>query len=352
MLYTEQAGRLSSLDEKRRIKMTGAKFFGIGVNSTACALLLLLAVGMGMFPGKAQAAWERYSAFVTFNEFPGGAAISENKIRDDDMDAMDPGERFTSGYSDGTYPYPYKGGEEFEVTAWIRNPPPAQKLVSNSFRVFISNVTACEPYPAESHRTVVLDFTDRSKVLASEDNVYENAVAGWTELNVYFAVNNQLPSLLKMEPGDTLSCTDGYSGTTESDLKLWFNFVVPGLTPESIGEIRELKLDGHDCGLIVFSLRFDFTISAERDTTLPLNPVDANLANKWTLTNNASPVTLEITEKVPGPVKKGKAKEEWQKVSLAEYYMPFQLTVVLASGGSSAPKRYNTLSTLWGKIKA
>ena len=349
MLYIGQAGRLSSLDEKRRIKMRGAKFFGIGVISTACALVLLLAIGMGMFPGEAQAAWECYPAFVTFNEFPGGAAIDENKIRDDDMDPMDPAERFTSGYSDGTYPY----DGEFEVTAWIRNPPPGQKLVSNSFWVFISNMTACGQYPAGSHRTVVLDFS--SEVSASEDSVYVVAVQQWEVLQVHFAVNSKLPSILKMEPGDTLSGTDGYSGTTESDLKLWFNFVVPGLTLESlesIGETRELKLDGHDCGLIVFSLRFDFTISAERDETLPLNPVDANLANKWTLTNNTSPVTLEITEKVPGPVKKGKAKEEWQKVSLAQYDMPFQLTMVLASVGSSAPKRYNTLSTLWGKIKA
>jgi hypothetical protein len=336
------------LGKKRRIKMRGAKFFGIGVISTACVLVLLLAVGMGMFPGKAQAAWERYSAFVTFNEFPGGEAINGSKIRDDDMDPMDPGERFTSGYSDGTYPY----DGEFEVTAWIRNPPPGQKLVSNSFRVFISNMTACEQYPAGSHRTVVLDFS--SVMSPSEDNVYVEVVQYWEVRQVHFAVNNKLPSILKMEPGDMLFGTDGYSGTTESDLKFWFNFVVPGLTLEfleSIGVTRELKLDGHDCGLIVFSLRFDFKISAEYNETAPSNPVDTTLANKWTVTNT-SPVTLEITEKVPGPVKKGKAKEEWQKVSLAQYNMPLQLTMVLASGGSPAPKRYNTLSTLWGKIKA
>ena len=103
-------------------------------------------------------------------------------------------------------------------------------------------------------------------------------------------------------------------------------------------------------------LIFDFKILAERDTTtlplIPLNPVDANLANKWTVTNTSPIVTLGITEKVSGGKgKKGKGKEEWQPVELAQYEMPFQLTMVLAEG-SPAPKRYNTLSTLWGGIKA
>ena len=65
--------------------MRGTEFSGIGVSSTACVLVLLLAVGMGMFPGKAQAAWERHRAFVTFNEFPEGTAINGNGIHDDDI---------------------------------------------------------------------------------------------------------------------------------------------------------------------------------------------------------------------------------------------------------------------------
>ena len=158
--------------------MREAKFFGIEVISTSCVLILLLAVFMGIFPGKARAGWESHSTFVTFNNLSNGNPIVGNRIHDDDMYTYDPD--FTSGYRDGTYPYTYNGSEAFEVTAYVRNPPPGQKLVYNSFRVFISNMTACQqPYPPGSHRTVVLDFTSGSP-LSPEDNVYVEAVAGWT----------------------------------------------------------------------------------------------------------------------------------------------------------------------------
>jgi hypothetical protein len=335
------------LDKKRRIKMRGTKFLGIGIISTACVLVLLLAVGMGIFPGKAQAANEEpYPAFVTFNEFPGGEVNNEMKIRDDNMDACGPEGYPVSGYSDGTYSY---GDGEFEVTAWIRNPAP-NRLAKNSFWVFISNKADCGG--SESRRTVVLDFPTPQDP-AEGDNVYKKAVKLWTALPVLFAVNNKsLPSLLKMEPGATLSGT-GEPSATRFDSKLWFNFVVPGLTSD-IDKDREFRLDGHGCGLIVFWLTFDFTIEAGHADGFPLNPVDTTLANKWRVTNT-SRVTLGITENVSDSVKKGKGrvKEEWKPVELAQYEMPFQLTMVLlASGDSLAPGKYNTLPTLWGKIKA
>ena len=119
----------------------------------------------GIFTGKAQAAWERHPAFVTFNEFPEGTAINGNGIHDDDMESEG---GFASGYRDETYPYTHNGSETFEVTAWIRNSPHSQKLINNSFRVFISNMTDCGQ--DESRRTVVLDFTSRSAELAPGDN--------------------------------------------------------------------------------------------------------------------------------------------------------------------------------------
>ena len=168
-------------------------------------------------------------------------------------------------------------------------------------------------------------------------NVYSTAVQYWTVIQVPFAIHNKLTSLLRMEPGNTLSGTDG----------IWFGFVVPGLTVVSIGETRELELDNIGYGqLIVFWMRFDFEILAGYDGTTPPNPIGANLANIWVITNTSS-ITLEINEKV----RKGK-KEEWRQIPLARYNMPFQITMVFSPDSSSAPRKHNNLSATWGKIKA
>lgn len=305
--------------------------------SMVCVLVLLLAAGMGMFPGKAQAAWERYPAFVTFNSFPDGNAIGGSMILDDNMS---PGEGFVSGYENGTYPY----DDKFEVTAWIKNLI-VKKPSMYSFWVFIADRAALDPAVTESwqeyaaaHRTVVLDFTSPQDP-AVGDNVYDEAVIGWTvPLHVPFAIHNKLPSLLKMKKGDTLSATED---------EVWFGFVVPGLTKDSIDEERDIEVDNIGYGqLIVFWMRFDSEILAEYDGTTPPNPVNATLANKWILTNT-SPLTLVINEKVM--IRK---KAVWRDVPLAQYDMPFQLTMILVSENPLAPGKDNVLSTFWGQIKA
>ena len=336
--------------------MKRARLLEIRETLVVCIWALVLVGGMALFPGKAEAVWETYPAFVTFNEFPGGAFISGNKIYDDDMDAHASGltrgdVNFTSGYKDGTYPY----DSEFEVTAWIRDVPvKGKKPIDSPFWVFIANKVDLNPDISPSwedykanHRTVVLDFPNPSEILAPEDNVYSEAVQYWTAIQVPFAIHSKLTSLLKMEPGNTLSGADG----------IWFGFVVPGLTAESIGETRELELDNIGYGqLIVFWMRFDFEILAGYDETTPLNPIGVDLANKWVITNTSS-ITLEIKEKV----KKGK-KEEWRQIPLAKYNMPFQITMAFSPDSPSAPRKHNrkpkasvskanTLSATWGEIK-
>jgi hypothetical protein len=309
-----------------------------------CIWALVLAGGMALFAGKTEAVWETYPAFVTFNEFPGGAFISGNKIYDDDMDAHASGltrgdVNFTSGYKDGTYPY----DSDFEVTAWIRDVPvKGKKPMDSPFWVFIANRVGLNPNISPSwedyranHRTVVLDFTSLADVLAPADNVYSGAVQYWTAIQVSFAMHSKLTSLLRMEPGNTLSGTDG----------IWFGFVVPGLTAESIGETRELEPDSIYGQLIVFWMRFDSEIIASYDENTPPNPVGVNLANKWVITNTSS-ITLEIKEKV----RKGK-KEEWRQIPLARYNMPFQITMVFSPDSSAAPKKHNNLAITWGGIK-
>jgi len=325
--------------------MKSVRLLEIRETLVVCILALVLAGGMVLFAGKAEAVWETYPAFVTFNEFPGGAFISGNKIYDDDMDAHASGltrgdENFTSGYKDGTYPY----DSEFEVTAWIRDVPvKGKKPIDSPFWVFIANKVDLNPDISPSweaykanHRTVVLAFINPAEILAPQDNVYSEAVQYWTVIQVPFAIHSKLPSLLRMEPGNTLSGTDG----------IWFGFVEPGLTAESIGETRELELDNIGYGqLIVFWMRFDSEIIASYDENTHPNPVGADLANKWVITNTSS-ITLEIKEKV----KKGK-KEAWRQIPLARYNMPFQITMVFSPGSSSAPRKHNTLSATWGKIK-
>lgn len=107
--------------------------------------------------------------------------------------------------------------------------------------------------------------------------------------------------------------------------------------------VYETSVKGH----VIYYLDYPDGVASE--------PV-AGMANRWTIEPSGSSVTLYVIMLEEKPMgNSGKVRIFPKRVDLAEYNsIPFQLTVSTESfeGSQAPPRSDNTLSSLWGKIKA
>ena len=310
--------------------MRETKFFGIRMVLVVCTMTLLLAGDVGLFssawakgkpPGKGELEYHTESGYA--------------KLRDGDGDVIrsDDGRQYIDKHiADG----------EDQVEFLIYDATSAL-YQSNTFMGEVEN---------QSTRKVnfLFDFLNDAVTKPGEGQAVYDILA-WTDGTRSSRRGNLVGS--KYYPNDgTVHLKVTIAETREQGVfKGLVPFVVDpgwgGTNPNAItqtavnnfyGDDQDVNYKTNTLGHIIYYLDYDngFTIEGGYPT--------------WTFILNPGPVRLTVVF----TKRKGKAPGG-SVVTLATYdYLPFQLTVSLndLSSSSPAPRKHNTLSTIWGKIKA
>jgi len=297
--------------------MKGTKFFGIGIALAACVLVLLLA-GETCF-----VAWAKGKPPPKTTEYYGYVIL-----RDDTNDKI---------WSDGRGQYAdyHISGWEDYVTLEIENS--SGDLVRSDFKC---------GWPPDSTRRVLMNLANATQV----------APPGSTEeifLNILLSPEN-LSNL--QNPDDPIAHLQGGVSIGRTIQLEYVDFIVDTITravlwgpPYNIPdeELQKYRFSSYT-GLayedqhLCYGLRYEgCTVTEVGDGTT------------WTIEPDGSPVELFVYKQQQGGGKKGKGKPGgYEPEVLATYVeLPFGWTTSPLEPIPTAPRKHNTLSATWGRIK-
>ena len=281
--------------------MKGTKFFGIGIALAACVLVLLLAGESGfvaLAKGKPPPKTTEYYGYVI--------------LRDDANDKI---------WSDGGQyaDYHISGWEDY-VKLTIENS--SGDLVRSDFKC---------GWPPTSDRRVLMDLSNATQV-ASPGSTEEIFLTILLEQDLDNDVNPiaHLQGGVSIGRNILLEYVDLIADTITRDV-LW---AVP-ILDEELQKYRFSSYTGlaYEYQHLCYGLRYE---------GCAVEPVEGT----WTIEPYGSPVDLFV-------YKKGKGKGSGYKAEVLATYdsLPFGWTTSRESI-SAAPRRYNTLSTTWGKVRS
>jgi len=303
-------------NKKEIIKMKGTKFFGIGIALVACILVLLLAGGtcfVAWAKGKPPPKTTKYYGDVILRDG------NDDKIKNDRVEQ----------YVDW-----HIGGDDY-ATLEIENS--SGDLVRSDFKCGWPPWRSVGAPP--NTRRVLMDLSDSTQV-APPDSTEE------IFLNILLDQNLS-------DPGNPIAHLQGGVSIGRNVVLEYVDLIADTITRSVLStelynipdeELQQYRFSSYT-GLAYEDQHLTYGLRYEGCT------VDELVEGTWTIVPYGSPVDLFVYKQDGG--KKGKGKPGgYEPETLATYVeMPFGWTTSPLEPILTAPRKHNTLSATWGKIK-
>ena len=293
--------------------MKGTKFFGIGIALAACVLVLLLA-GETCFvawaKGKPPPKTTKHYGYVI--------------LRDDTNDKI---------WSDGIDPYVdyHIGGQDY---ATLEIETKSGDLVRSDFKC---------GWPPTSPRRVFMDISGSTQV-ASPGSTEEKFL---NILRLQEQALSNPPPIAHLQSGVSIGRTAqleyvDFIADTITRAVLW---EPPYNIPDD--ELQKYRFSSYT-GLDPENQHLSYGLRYEGCT------VDELVEGTWTIVPYGSPVELFVYKQQQGGGKKGKGKPGGYEPEVLATYdsLPFGYTTSPLEPIPTAPRKCNTLSTTWGKVRS